>query len=241
VELFGFLLSFILGVALRAIPTMVGIPRPGRSAWILAGTFGASVVLVAGSLLWLQHVADARGIVLLAGAGFLLLGLTLLALAWQTGVIRQSANRIRPVSRPHLWLVRFAFLWVVSAGLGCVYLGLKGLVSVELPEPLHLDAVRHVLGIGVVTNLIVGMSLMILPEFAGERLGPNRQTQLAFAMVVLINAAAVLRITPSLLGTRLSIEQRDLSMALGGSLAEVGLILFTLYLGRLFWRGRHGL
>src|SRR5688572_21658858 len=35
-QLFGFLISFILGVALRAIPSMVGLPRPGRSAMLIA-------------------------------------------------------------------------------------------------------------------------------------------------------------------------------------------------------------
>ncbi len=56
-QLFGFLLSFILGVALRAIPTMVGVERPGRSAGWLAILLGASTAVLAGSLLYVEYVS----------------------------------------------------------------------------------------------------------------------------------------------------------------------------------------
>jgi hypothetical protein len=88
--------------------------------------------------------------------------------------------------------------------------------------------------------LIAGMSLMILPEFAGDRLGANRQKQLAIGLAVLLNAAAVLRVAPALAGTRWSVDDRNLSMAVAGSLAELALLTFTVYFFRLMWRARKG-
>ena len=237
-ELLGFLLSFILGVALRAIPTMVGIERPGRSASILAVAIAASVAILACSLLYLEYASYSRAAVRMADAAFLTLGLVLLALAWHAGVFRQAANRIRPASQTNLWLVRSAFVWLVVAALTMVYVGGSSFWAGELPGQFEFDAVRHALGVGVITMLIAGMSMMILPEFAEERLRRNRQQQLAFLLFGLLNVAAVLRVAPSLAGTSWTFDQRNLSMAIAGSFAEAALLIFTLYYLRLWWRTR---
>ncbi len=239
-QLFGFLISFILGVALRAIPSMVGLPRPGRSAVWLAVALAAAVTVLAGSLLSLEYLSYEKVTVVIADAAFLVLGCVLLALAWQAGALRQAANRLRPASQPHLWLVRSAFVWMVIAGIVTCYFGASSLNDAQLPSDLDFDAVRHTLGAGVVTMLITGMSLMILPEFAGDRLGANRQKQLAIGLAVLLNAAAVLRVAPALAGTRWSVDDRNLSMAAAGSLAEAALLVFTVYFFRLMWRARKG-
>ena len=99
---------------------------------------------------------------------------------------------------------------------------------------------RHAVGLGLVTNLILGMSLMILPEFAGERQHSNRQRLLALTLAALINASALLRVVPSVAGREWSADTRDASMALGGSLAEVAMLVFAGYLLRLMWHDRRG-
>ena len=237
-ELFGFLMLFILGVALRAIPAMVGLPRPGRSASLLAVTLATAVTVLAGSLLYLEYASYERVVVVVADGAFFVLGCMLLALAWQAGALRQAANRLRPASQPHLWLVRSAFVWLVIAGILTCYFGVNSIAETRLPGALEFDAVRHAIGAGPVTMLITGMSLMILPEFAGDRLTVNRQKLLAMALVLLLNAAAALRVLPSLASTRWSVDERNLSMALAGSLAEAALLAFTVYLFRLMWRSR---
>jgi hypothetical protein len=129
---------------------------------------------------------------------------------------------------------------MVVAGITTCYFGASSLVDAELPSDLDFDVVGHALGAGVVTMLITGMSLMILPEFAGDRLGANRQKPLAIGLAVLLNAAAVLRVVPALAGTRWSVDDRNLSMAVAGSLAELALLTFTVYFFRLMWRARKG-
>jgi hypothetical protein len=237
-ELEGFLLAFILGVSVRAIPPMVGHKRPSRSARALVVGLATVVLVSAGTLLYVQYGPSSRFALRLAGAALLSLGLVLIALAWLAGVLRQAANRIRPASQPHLWLLRSAFAWMVVAALASLYYGWSAMVDGVLPDYHAVDAVRHSLGVGVVTMLIAGMSLMILPEFAGERQGPNRQRQLSLVLLALLNGAAFLRVLPALAGTSWTADQRHLSMAVAGTLGEVALIMFGGYYARLWWRGR---
>ncbi len=234
-QLSGFVLSFILGVALRAIPTMFGRERPARSAGVLAVLLAASATLLAASLLYLQYVSDTSAAVLLSDVGFLGCGVVLMAMAWQARALRQAANRIRPASQAQLWLVRSAFFWMTAAGIATLYFGGVGLIRSELPQQTQFDAVRHLLAVGVVTMLIAGMSMLILPEFAADRLSTNRQKPLAAVLVVLLNLAAALRVLPALAGTHWSYDQRNLSMAVAGSLAETALLIFTAYFLRLVW------
>ena len=235
-QLAGFLLSFILGVALRAIPALVGVERPGRSAGALAILLAGTVIVLASSFLYLEYASYSRAITLVADAAFLTLGLVLLALVWLAGILRQAANRLRPASRPHLWLVRSAFFWMVVAALTHVYAGGSSLIDGGLIDQFQSDAARHALGAGVITVLITGMSMMILPEFAAERQAPNQQHRLAFLLLVLLNAAALLRVAPPLAGSAWTFDQRNLSMAIAGSLAEVALFVFALYFLRLLFR-----
>jgi hypothetical protein len=239
-HLSGFLLCFILGVGLRAIPAMVGVERPGKAAGILAVVLALAVAALTASLLYLEYGTFAKAVVLAADGAYLALGAVMLLLVWLAGVVRQAANRLRPASQPHLWLVRSAFSWMVVSALSSVYFGGKALLAAELPDQFGFDAARHALGAGAVTTLIAGMSLMILPEFAAERQRANRQRLLALALAVLLNAAALLRVIPSLAGAAWSADARNFSMALGGALAEIALLAFALYLGRLLLRQRHG-
>src|SRR5690606_31177084 len=127
----------------------------------------------------------------MAGLGLAATGAVLLALVWLAGAVRQAANRIRPASQPQLWVVRGAFAWLIFGGGFLLYMGLCGFFDSQVPAQSDFDVVRHGLGVGVITMLIAGMSMMILPEFAGERQGPNRQPQLAYGLLVLLNAATL--------------------------------------------------
>jgi hypothetical protein len=156
-----------------------------------------------------------------------------MSLVWQAGILRQAANRIAPASRPNVWLLRSSFAWMLVTALAMLYVGGSSLADGELPTQLQFDFVRHAFSVGVLTMLIVGMAMMILPEFAAGRQRPNRQPQLAFILVALVNTAAVLRIAPSLAGTSWTFDQRNLSMAIAGSLGEAALIIFSTYFLRL--------
>jgi hypothetical protein len=119
-----------------------------------------------------------------------------------------------------------------------VYAGIDGALDTGLPDQLLFDAIRHSLGVGVVTALILGMSLMILPEFAIARQRAKRQRELALFLAVMVNASAILRVSPSLAGEAWSFDVRNASMAAAGTLAEVALLVFAVYFARLVWQAR---
>ncbi len=237
-QMSGFLLVVITGVALRALPVMVGLDRPVHGALLVPLGLSGIVALLAASLLYLEYRSFDGTMVRIADAAFGALGLMLLAFAWQVGVLRPAANRIRPSSQPHLWLIRGAFVWLVIAAVLAIYTGGAAFVASELPSQFDFDGVRHALGVGVITSLILGMSLMILPEFAVERQRANRQRQLALLLAVLINASVLLRVAPAVAGSTWSYDTRNLSMAVAGSLAEIAMLVFAAYFLRLVWRMR---
>jgi hypothetical protein len=229
----GFILLFITGVSFRAIPTMVGLQRPGaRHAYALVVLLAAAVGALAASLLYLEHAAYSVTGARVVSLSFACFGLLLVAISWSSGAIRSASNRLRPASQPHLWLVRSAFAWMALTGVLALVSGAISAIDGKIPDQFDFDAVRHGLGLGVITNLIAGMSLMIVPEFAAERQHAD-QRRLALALCLLINLAAVLRVAPALAGTDWSFDLRNASMVAAGVLAELAIILFAVSLIRL--------
>jgi hypothetical protein len=237
-QMWGFVLVVIGGVALRALPLMVGLDRPMRGAWVVPVGLSSAAAALCGSLLYLEYGTYNEAVARLATGMFVALGILTLAFVWQAGILRPAANRIRPSSQPHLWLIRGAFLWLLIAAGISIYSGGAAFMDGQLPSQFDFDAVRHALGMGVITSLILGMSLMILPEFAVERQNPNRQRELALLLALLITVSALLRVAPSVAGSAWTLDQRNLSMAVAGSSAELALLLFAVYVLRLLWRAR---
>jgi uncharacterized protein involved in response to NO len=237
-QMWGFLLVVISGVALRALPVMVGLERPLQGSRLAPVGMSGAVAVLGAALLYLQYGSYGETVVRIADAAFVALGVLLLGFAWQAGVLRPVANRIRPAAQPHLWLIRGAFVWLVVAALLTVYAGLAAFVDGGLPSQFDFDGVRHALGVGVITSLILGMSLMILPEFAVERQTANRQRQLALLLAVVVNASVVLRVASAVAGSAWSAYDRNLSIAVAGSLAETAMVTFTVYVLRLMWLTR---
>ena len=223
----AFVMAFIGGVGSRALPVMAGLSRSERAGRLAAVVLVLSGPVLAGALLLLEYgVGDAGAASRVAGAAFVGLGLAWGTIVWLSGVLRPAANRLRPASQAHGWLVRSAVLWLALSAALALYLGLDSAVSGRLPGALALDALRHMLGL-TATSLIVGMGLLILPEFAAERLDGRGQAARSYVLLLLLNGAAVLRVAPSLLGSDLDPEARSLAQAAAGGLAEVALLVFA--------------
>ena len=60
-----------------------------------------------------------------------------------------------------------AMVWLAVAGVLLVLVGIAGLTGVFAPP--SGDVIRHAMGAGVLLPLVVGMSLRMLPGFAGLR------------------------------------------------------------------------
>ena len=236
-QLAGFVLAFIGGVSGRAIPTMVGQTRAIRTGKAAALVQASAVLTLAAALLWIEYVDYSLTAVRLADVALIALGPAFLLIALLPGVFR-PASRLRPASRPHFWLVRTAFAWLAFAGLLASYFGAKALAHDTLPGLFEVDAIRHSLGIGLITTLIVGMSLLIVPEFAGQRMNQPDQALVSFVLLGLLNGAAALRVATALAGMHWTAETRGWLMAASGVLAETAMIVFALSFLELFVSGR---
>jgi len=143
------------------------------------------------------------------------------------GIYRPAANRLAGASQHHIWLIRSAFAWLVVAGGLSAYYGVRASVGGEFIPIYAFDSVRHAVGIGVVSTMIVGMAMLILPEFAIRRTRYPRERWPALTILALLSAAAALRVGAAVATPQWVSIDRYWPMAIGGMLAEGALLLFA--------------
>ena len=229
----GFMVSFVAGVSGRVLPVLVGRPRSQKFGKLIAALLAVDVIVLAASLLALEHITFGQFFIAMANSALLVLGIIFAAIVWLAAVFRPHRDRLRPVSRPHLWLIRSAFIWLTVAAALSLYMGLRGLSDGALPAHFDLDAMRHALGLGVGLTLISGMGLLILPEFARERMDGASQAIRSYLLVALVNLATLLRVVSALAAPDLSGDWQSGLQTTSGLLVEAAVITFGLSLLRL--------
>lgn len=230
-EFFGFLLCFIFGVSLRPIPVLYAWNAGEKLAWAAFALLqaGAVVLVVAavagdGPSGWWQASAIAR----------IVLALALVSAAACMGVWR-PASRLRDNSRAIGLLLRTAYGWAAAAALLLLYGAWEGLRAAG-PAPDYVDdATRHVLAIGVVATMIVGMAYLAGHMFAAERASGTMALRLR-VYDVLLGSAAFLRALAALLEGHGAPLWRFWLMSGAGVLVIVAIAWFA---SRVVWGLRH--
>ncbi|MDP2675556.1 MAG: hypothetical protein Q8Q00_11745 [Dehalococcoidia bacterium] len=234
VELNGFVLMFILAVSMRTFPIFFerrpARPGPTLAAWALAN---AGIAAYAAAFIWksYDHSADVR---VLQTAGFLAVGVALLALLALLRIFEGKPVRLRASARRSMRFVRSAYLWLLIAAALEVFFSVRAFAAGRPPAHFETDAVRHFVALGFVTTMIVGMALLVVPRLAMRR----AQTQPGFiapALLVLLHGATAARGAGSLLANELRLEAGYWTMTGGGLAALVAMIVFAVY---LFWPAR---
>ncbi|TAJ20578.1 MAG: hypothetical protein EPO65_03400 [Dehalococcoidia bacterium] len=228
-QVYGGLLGVFAGVGLRTFPTFFAMPAPS----IRLGR-GAAVLLWAGVIAWsATGFASTRGhdfdaVMALGQAG---VGTGILVLVSATGWWRKEM-RLAAASQPLAWPLRMTLIALTSTGVLLLATGLAALLR-GTPTSAHtLDAARHVFTVGVVTQGIVTMAQLILPEFASERLVHRPSPWRGILLGVGLASAAVLRGVVPLLGLTGTVGLW--LMAVGGGLAFTSMATFAI----AFWRAR---
>jgi hypothetical protein len=166
-RLYGFVAMFVVGVALRAVPTFSGVPRPELQAKVLAIALVAVVAVYVIAGLWIAGCRRTSLLFRVEAASFAGLGPSFLAIAGLVGSFRPAANRLRPASQQHVCFIRTGFAWLlIAAGLS-VYYGVRG------GSTAYRSA--HSVGLGVASTMILGMGMLVLPEFAIRRMAHPRE------------------------------------------------------------------
>jgi hypothetical protein len=228
-QIFGMVLSAILGVGMRSFPTFFGMPAPRRDACLLIAALhaGGMVVWTVGAVM----PSDATGDVL-ANVGVLAVGLAIVGAVVTLG-FGSLRHRMANASRGFIWGLRPVILWLALVGVGLAAAGARGLVNGDALSIAGLDALRHVFTVGVVTLAIVTMAQLILPEFASERISYPPSVWRGPAFGAVLSLAALLRGGLPWAGL-LDGDDQYRAMAVAGLLALVAVAAFAL----LYWRAR---
>jgi hypothetical protein len=148
-------------------------------------------------------------------------------LAWGSGALTPAANRVAAASQTQFWFVRSTFAWSVVAGGLTAWYAAGAFSEGRGIDQFEMDAIRHTLTIGVIAMMIIGMSLLIVPEFAGRRLQHPNEKPLIIAMLIALNVSVFLRIWPAAHGIDWLESTRYWPMAISGALAATVLIVFA--------------
>jgi hypothetical protein len=225
---YGFILLFLGGVGLRAVPNLVGRPRPERSARAVAFVLGSGVAIHAAALLYAAYAEEADAAVMrVSDAGLFVAALGFLGIAWLSGVFRQSANRVAGASQLQFWFIRAAMTWLTLGALMLAWFSSRAFTEPRFVDAFAIDAVRHAVAVGVLTQMIVGMAMLVVPEFAGRRLQHPDERWIVIGMIGALNVAAALRVWPALEGIDWLESTRWWPMAIAGTLAEFVLLTFA--------------
>jgi uncharacterized protein involved in response to NO len=227
--LVGMLVPISAAVSARTFPLFLRLRVPPRGE-----LYAVFAVYLTGFLLRLTYPLELPLMLqFLPALGAVIIGLAFLGLVVVVDVpFRRSwrsrsseAGRDWPAVseyRASEWLIVPAYTWLGIAGLLLILEGLSwwGLT----PRP-PLDAERHALGAGLITLLILGMAVRMLPGFAGRKL---HSAGLVWATVWLGNAAALLRVLPLFLpSSRVTLALLGLAGLLG--LAAVACLGWNLW------------
>jgi hypothetical protein len=187
--IYGGVVGWIVGVVLRAGPMLV--PRwrvPDAPARVVPATLGLGVVLagvgVAGPWSGVTRVALER-----AGEA-LALGMVA-TVALSGGAFRRAPGGALPLlarGGPETRLFRMAMLAAVVAAVGSA--GAAVFAWVAVPLSLLADALRHLVTVGLLTSMVVGMGFRLIPVVEGVALPWPRLREVAFWALL---AAVLLR------------------------------------------------
>ena len=189
-QVFGFHLAFIVGIVLHVFPTFFAtkrMPPPvvlGAAALVQVGV----VVIIVARLIADGPGADTWAI---EDAGQIALGTGLLWAGVLTGWWHGPAHMTRIAKRfaAILWP---AMLWLAAAAVLTIVFAVRALGRSDLPSGIERDTVLHIVTIGVVLMLIIGMA-QLLPQFASERIAGRQSRWRSETFGLALSAAVVLR------------------------------------------------
>lgn len=190
-QLMGFDLLFILGVGVRSFPVFFAAGRFGfrrvavpHALWQLGLLCVVASGLIAGVSTEYAWAPTASGLVLV--------GIAVTWIAARTSW-RRRPSRMRPASRPLALPLQMALGWLSLAGVLSIGLGVVGAATQSVPPAFRIDAVRHIVAVGVVLTTIVAMAQLVLPEFASERFGGRQGAWRGIVLGSLLSLATMLR------------------------------------------------
>lgn len=189
VLLFGFLMSWLLGMAPRVLPffTDLGHPR-ARLSWVLAGLLGSGVLVRAAGVLALESLAVAH-------VGQLLIAAALIAFALAVDRLGTKHLPIYGTMGNFRTAVLAALAWCAAGGALLALSALRVLFGAAPLSYFAIDAARHLIAVGFAFGLLIAVSSRLVPTFTGRTLPYPRAIDTGLAV---LHAGVALRLTQAL-------------------------------------------
>lgn len=228
-QFYGLMATFVFGVSLRVVPAFLSLPPARGNAfapllWLL--TAGVALHLATG---WARAYSGRELPAALGYTATYLVAVAALAFPLLLNVFRPS----QPSDTADPWqgyakLIRSAYGWLVVAAALEIFFATRHLTGGAPANWLEAGAIRHILALGFVTQMIIGVGSRALPVFAGRRLYSRGLVDVSF---VLINAAVLLRALPALTATG-TWDQRYGLIGASGALGLLAVAAFAYNIAR---------
>ncbi len=189
-QIHGLALFMILGVSLRLLPAMFGLPRisPRRAMWawgmLLAAVVGESAVFVA--FRWTGQYVWAAMLLL----PWLLLAAGSLLIPWRWKLWRVASGDEIARDRSGKF-IRAAYGWLAISMAMLLLLPVYQLVSGTPFSHAYYGAIRHAVTVGFISLMIMGVAAKVVPTLTGH--DPRSLTRL-WGPFVLVNVGCLLRV-----------------------------------------------
>ena len=157
-QIHGLALCMILGVSQRFLPPFLGIPSTdARRGWIGLAAIAAGLVLESVLFVALRITGDHRWAAgLFLGWVLLAVGCAVVVLPWK--LWRRPARNERSAS-----FIRLAYLWLAVSLVMLLLLPVYQAVSGLPFSHAYYGAIRHAVTVGFVSQMIVGVSTLVVP------------------------------------------------------------------------------
>ncbi len=223
-SLLGFISNFIFGISLRVIPSFLNLPSPklnlNRCSLVCINIGIAMVVLT--------HTNDLSDWLLLVGEVIKSVGFLTYILSLRLYSRKKSPGKyIANIYGRFEWFLQVSFFWLLVGGLLEVWKSIGNTYS-QFGPPVDLGAPAiHVVGLGFITIMIIGMSSRMLPMFEAA---VSPKGSLMDTILVFINLSVLLRIIS---GT-INFDLTWTGLALSGTLGTLSISLFGLVVWAVF-------
>jgi uncharacterized protein involved in response to NO len=163
--LIGFVGSFLMGVSTRAVSGFLGLRPTIRPLELIA------FILIQGGLMLAVFSFALNAQSELSAIGLLLVSVGAALFAVSLRILEPSTVRRPPISpgayARYGWFIRSAYLWLL---VGVTLIGIESaevLFDVTVLPVSYAAPIIHVLTVGFVTSMIIGMGARMIPLFEG--------------------------------------------------------------------------
>jgi type IV secretory pathway TrbD component len=213
----GFVALFVMGVSLRTLTNFLGLRKPfALWSWVAFASLNTGVLLyLAGKL---ANLPDAW-LALASVPVFLGVVVFILALRLFEPGAKRGPNVTRIYLR-HGWFVKAAYGWLALWSLLEVTQAAASLFNTGMLSATVASPSLHVLGVGFVTMMIIGMACRMLPMFEGAFLPHHRLLDVVF---VLLNISVSLRLVFGMI----RVGSSDAALGTSGVMGLASIVLFA--------------